>query len=220
MKYKYFSYCPEDGFDTHETLDSALDDANERITNYLDEGWSEDVTSVCVGKITHRAQMCDQVFREGNVDEDGLDESGDWWDPDWEYKCSYKVMRVEQNPAPEVAKLVEALEGLLAITDESLGVSGYHLNGDIARWCELEDVAMAKEALALYRHPQQTQGTSRNKSFAFRADGEANFYTVSERGGNWTARIQFNGEFMCDEQERMTAVITDALAAYRQQGGK
>lgn len=67
-------------------------------------------------------------------------------------------------------------------------------------------------------HPQQTQETSRNESFAFRADGEANFYTVSERGGNWTARIQFNGEFMCDEQERMTAVITDALAAYRQQG--
>lgn len=69
----------------------------------------------------------------------------------------------------------------------------------------------------LYLHPQQTQETSRNESFAFRADGEANFYTVSERGGNWTARIQFNGEFMCDEQERMTAVITDALAAYRTQ---
>ena len=51
---------------------------------------------------------------------------------------------------PEVEKLVEALEGLLSITDESLGVSGYHLNGDIAKWCEFEWVAMAEEALSLY----------------------------------------------------------------------
>lgn len=54
-------------------------------------------------------------------------------------------------PAPEVAKLVEALEGLLAITDESLGVSGYHLNRDMAKWCEFDEVDMAEEALALYR---------------------------------------------------------------------
>lgn len=72
----------------------------------------------------------------------------------------------------------------------------------------------------LYLHSQQTQETSRNESFAFRADGEANFYTVAERGGNWTARIQFNGEIMCGEQEIMVAVITDALAAHRKQGGK
>lgn len=62
-----------------------------------------------------------------------------------------KPLYLHPQPAPEVAKLVEALEGLLAITDESLGVSGYHLNGDIAKWCEFEEVAMAEEALALYR---------------------------------------------------------------------
>ena len=55
------------------------------------------------------------------------------------------------QPAPEVAKLVEALEGLLAIIDDSLGVSGYHLNGAMAKWCEFEEVEMAEEALALYR---------------------------------------------------------------------
>lgn len=55
-------------------------------------------------------------------------------------------------PSPDVAKLVVALEGLLAIVSDSSGVSGYHLNGDIAKWCEFEEVAMAEEALALY-HP-------------------------------------------------------------------
>lgn len=204
----FFVYCNDSGFELFETLDDALDAANERIQGYLEDAWSDEVTSVCAGKITHRAKMCDQVFPDGEIDEEGLDESGELWDPDCEYKCDYKMLPVEidanQNPvgwvvvgpggfmsgietvkqhavdlksdmdselpphhtgpahevkplylhpqpAPEVAKLVEALEGLLAITDESLGVSGYHLNGDIAKWCEFEEVAMAEEALALYR---------------------------------------------------------------------
>lgn len=110
MKYKYFSYCPEDGFDTHETLEDALLNANGIIPNYLDEGWSEDVTSVCVGTITHRSTMCDQVFPDGEIDEDGNDEAGEHWDPDWDYKCNYKMLPVEQNPAPDVAKLIRLLD--------------------------------------------------------------------------------------------------------------
>ena len=50
-----------------------------------------------------------------------------------------------------IARLVEALEGLLKITDESLGVLGYHLNGNMAKWCEFDEVKMAEEALASYR---------------------------------------------------------------------
>ena len=58
----------------------------------------------------------------------------------------------ESQPAPEVAKLVEALEGLLAIIDQSEGVSDYHyMYGVIAKWCEFDAVDMAKEALATYR---------------------------------------------------------------------
>lgn len=208
MKGLFFVYCNDSGFELFETLDDALDAANERIQGYLDDAWSEEVTGVCAGKITHRAKMCDQVFPDGEIDEDGIDEAGEYWDPDWDYKCNYKMLPVEidanQNPvgwvvvgpggfmsdietvqqhavdfkydmdlelsvnhagpahevlpvylspqpAPDVAKLVEALEGLLAITDESLGVSGYHLNGDMAKWCEFDEVDMAEEALALYR---------------------------------------------------------------------
>lgn len=87
-----------------------LDEANERIQGYLDDSWSEEVTGVCAGKITHRAKMCDQVFPDGEIDEDGFDESGWLWDPDWEYKCNYKTFPVGKNPAADVAMLVEALE--------------------------------------------------------------------------------------------------------------
>lgn len=116
MKDRFFVYCNESGFDCFETLDEALDEASERTQEYLVDGWSEEVTSVCVGKITHRAKMCDQVFPDGEIDEDGLDEAGDYWDPDWEYKCNYKVLTVEHatdgvmETTPEIAKLVESLE--------------------------------------------------------------------------------------------------------------
>ena len=109
--YNFFVYCPDSGFDCFETLDAAIDEANERIQGYLYDGWSEDVTGVCAGKITHRAKMCDKVFPDGEIDEDGRDDAGDYWDPDWDYKCNYKMLPVEaENPADGVAKLVEALE--------------------------------------------------------------------------------------------------------------
>ena len=60
-------------------------------------------------------------------------------------------MYTAPQPAPEVEKLVEALEGLLSIASDSSGVAGYHLNGEFAHWREFEEVEIAEEALALYR---------------------------------------------------------------------
>lgn len=45
-------------------------------------------------------------------------------------------------------KIREALAGMLAIVDESRGVEGYHLNGDIAEWDEFPEVEAARAALA------------------------------------------------------------------------
>lgn len=116
MKDRFFVYCNESGFELFETLDDALDAANERIQGYLEDAWSDEVTSVCAGKITHRAKMCDQVFPDGEIDEEGLDESGELWDPDCEYKCNYKMLPVKkQSPdrlaaAPEVEQEPYAYE--------------------------------------------------------------------------------------------------------------
>ena len=95
MKDRFFVYCNESGFELFETLDDAIDAANERIQGYLEDAWSDEVASVCAGKITHRAKMCDQVFPDGEIDEDGIDEAGDYWDPDWDYKCNYKMLPVK-----------------------------------------------------------------------------------------------------------------------------
>ncbi len=46
---------------------------------------------------------------------------------------------------------LEALEGFIAITNDSQGVNGYHLNGDIAEWNEFDEVDKATEAITALR---------------------------------------------------------------------
>lgn len=45
-------------------------------------------------------------------------------------------------------ELLEALEDLIAITKESRGIAGYHLNGEIAEWGEFEFYDKALKAIA------------------------------------------------------------------------
>ncbi len=56
---------------------------------------------------------------------------------------------LQQEKLREAAPLLlEALKGLIAVTKESRGVAGYHLNGQIADWDEFEFYDMAIDAIA------------------------------------------------------------------------
>lgn len=153
MKDRFFVYCNESGFELFETLDDALDAANERIQGYLEDAWSDEVASVCAGKITHRAKMCDQVFPDGEIDEEGLDESGELWDPDCEYKCNYKMLSVKkQSPdhlddAPELDQ--EPVAWIINHSDWSS--SEPVLKKNIAERYELDQPGCT---IPLYPHPQ------------------------------------------------------------------
>ena len=46
--------------------------------------------------------------------------------------------------APE---LLNALIGVLNIMNDSEGVAGYHLNGDIAKWDEFDEIKQAEQAI-------------------------------------------------------------------------
>lgn len=51
-------------------------------------------------------------------------------------------------------ELIQALRGLLSIVDDSNGVAGYHLNGDIAGWNEFPEVEEAEKVLKKHGLPQ------------------------------------------------------------------
>ena len=50
-----------------------------------------------------------------------------------------------------VGALVTALDGLLSITQDSTGVAGYHLSGNVAEWDEFHEVITARDVISAYR---------------------------------------------------------------------
>ena len=53
----------------------------------------------------------------------------------------------------EIAALKAALNALLAITQDSHGVAGYHRNGDVAEWDEFPEVEQARAVIAQVVQP-------------------------------------------------------------------
>ncbi len=58
--------------------------------------------------------------------------------PEWDGHTSAEAIeRIAQIEPSNIAELVRVLQGIHGIINESSGVAGYHLNGDIATWEEL-----------------------------------------------------------------------------------
>lgn len=68
----------------------------------------------------------------------------------WNRRATPPAHHIEQNLGM-VGALVTALDGLLSITQDSAGVAGYHLNGEIAEWDEFPEVGTARDVLSRHR---------------------------------------------------------------------
>ena len=67
---RFFSHCPDCGFDTHPTAEKATEAAEGHLDHFREEagdGWSEDVTGICWGEIT---QEVVETERRPRTDED------------------------------------------------------------------------------------------------------------------------------------------------------
>ena len=101
---KYFLYDPEGcGFELYESEEKRDADAEEAIRMYLDDGWGEDVDRVCTGIVTHTATEVEVKNRppEEELDENGCDEDGTYWDSDWHTICDYKLIAPEKEVSDE-----------------------------------------------------------------------------------------------------------------------
>ena len=80
----YFSYCPECGFETHNTLEEAKAAAEERLDffrDYAADGWNEGVGQVCWGEVKEIAvQENRREADPGNLDE-----------ADFSFICEYNL---------------------------------------------------------------------------------------------------------------------------------
>lgn len=85
----------------------------------------------------HEEYPCSVCMAEKNQREQASQQS------EAEYYMQLQIEILTQ----ERLELLKALESLLDITLDSQGVSGYHLNGDIAEWDEFECVGEAYELI-------------------------------------------------------------------------
>jgi hypothetical protein len=94
-EYRFFLYCPNNGFTfwkTEEERDKAAEDAIDSHLDSIDDGWSDEVTGVVAGVVTHQAAETDVKNRVGELDEDGCDEVGEYWqNHDFTHKCNYAL---------------------------------------------------------------------------------------------------------------------------------
>lgn len=85
MKPKYFSYCPNAGFETHATLEEAkksADDSVDYFRNHSEDGWSEEVGQVCWGELKEQATMTDKEPCETG---------------EFEYRCNYELKPIGED---------------------------------------------------------------------------------------------------------------------------
>jgi len=98
-EYRFFLYDPEGDGDGVIFFKSAEDRdkyANKVMHEYHQDGWYEQVEEVCAGTVTHIVKKTNVIKRppEDEIDEEGLDGEGNYWDPDWSEMCNYELTAI------------------------------------------------------------------------------------------------------------------------------
>jgi hypothetical protein len=98
--FRFGLYDPiEDGIEFYETAEDRDKAAEITIKGYLYDGeWDPDVKGIFAFDVTHRATEIDIVMRKGELDDDGYDENGEYWDSNAvDKKCNYRLMPISDN---------------------------------------------------------------------------------------------------------------------------
>lgn len=96
----YFVLDPEgDGITYFETIEERDAFAQDRIDQARDgDGWQEEVEYIIAGVVTHAATQTERQDRPDDVDENGEDSNGDFWDPYEQFRCNYKLLPLDPQP--------------------------------------------------------------------------------------------------------------------------
>jgi hypothetical protein len=98
-EYRFFLYDPEgDGMIFFKSEAERDEHIKKCIRGYMSDsdGWSDEVESVCAGEVTHIIKKTNIVPRPSDeeIDEDGVDGEGNWWDTDWLEMCNYELEEI------------------------------------------------------------------------------------------------------------------------------
>lgn len=98
---KYFSFTQDEGIAFHETEDAARKAAASSLETYrdvaADDGWPEDTTDICYGKILGAVEQTSRTERPDNLTDEGEDEGGTFWQEHWDHMATYELKPVSQD---------------------------------------------------------------------------------------------------------------------------
>lgn len=99
-EFRFWLYSSEgEGVVFFRTAEDRETYAKEEIKHYLDgDGWSDEVTGVCGGVVTHAAVQVDRQDRPDDIDEEGIAPDGTYWEPGVTYRCDYALKPVAAEP--------------------------------------------------------------------------------------------------------------------------
>jgi hypothetical protein len=97
-EFRYWLYDPEgDGTTYYKSKEDQSKAAEVAIARYLDDEWSDEVTRVAAGEVTHLTMMVDKQEPEGEIDEETReDEAGTYWPRGIDYTCNYKLLPLDK----------------------------------------------------------------------------------------------------------------------------
>ncbi len=100
----WFASDPSDGDIVYfATEQEAIDCAKRMIDSHNQDGWSEEVDQIIVGKVTHYTAMVNLVKRPKREDffsdEDFQDACDEYPDMDYDYCCNYEPLPLSEKGA-------------------------------------------------------------------------------------------------------------------------
>ena len=88
----YGLYDPiNSGYTFYATKEERDNAAEEAIEAYLDDTWWEEVEGVFAFTVTAKATQVNVKHPEGELDDEGYDENGDYWESDVDFSCNYAL---------------------------------------------------------------------------------------------------------------------------------
>lgn len=71
--------------------------AKKAILEYVDHGeWASEVEEVFVGIVTGVATATNIERPAGDLDEEGMDENGEWWEEETSFRCYFEIQPMAQ----------------------------------------------------------------------------------------------------------------------------
>lgn len=103
-EFRFFIYDPEGEpftyFKSAADRDSAAADI---ISNYMDDGWAEEVEHVVAGELTHTCQQTNLRTRpdDEELDDEGCDGEGTYWG-EFDTFCNYELVPLQTGKAQQL----------------------------------------------------------------------------------------------------------------------